>query len=223
MKRLFLSDLHLGDFNSKADKIIWIVNDEKPDEIYLVGDIVDLWKNRLSNIQQRHQPVFSMLYRISFKTRIVYIIGNHDEKLNRTDNYFRNFFFCESCEITIGDKRARIIHGHQYDDQIMKHYPFSLSLNFIHKIFIKTLKVDFKKFRFSLSSKKKRRNFSRVLDKIKEKVIKDNEEFDILIMGHTHVSEQSKLNKISYFNVGDWIENCTYAVEEEGKVCLKSF
>ena len=73
MKRIIISDLHLGSAYCKEEELLQFLNGLECDEIILAGDIVDFVKI----------PVFSeqsldILHKITSFPRVVYIIGNHD-------------------------------------------------------------------------------------------------------------------------------------------------
>ncbi len=48
VRSLFLSDLHLGCKFSRVDELFAFLGRIEPDQLYLVGDIVDGWKMKRS-------------------------------------------------------------------------------------------------------------------------------------------------------------------------------
>ena len=73
MKRVVISDLHIGSAYCKEEELSQFLNGLECDEIILAGDIVDFVKI----------PIFSelsleILRKIVAFPRVVYIIGNHD-------------------------------------------------------------------------------------------------------------------------------------------------
>ncbi|MBW6506810.1 MAG: UDP-2,3-diacylglucosamine diphosphatase [Rhodobacteraceae bacterium] len=84
-RAIFLSDLHLGARACRADKIADFLSHNSADTLYLVGDIFDLWHHNPSDWSPDHDRVVQMiLRRARADTRVVYLIGNHDEVLHRT-------------------------------------------------------------------------------------------------------------------------------------------
>jgi len=43
-KTVFISDLHIASKKSKADRINSFLKENEFDQIYLVGDIIDIWR-----------------------------------------------------------------------------------------------------------------------------------------------------------------------------------
>ena len=51
-----------------------------------------------------------------------------------------------------------------------------------------------------------------------------NDKINYFIFGHRHLPIEHQINdKCFYVNLGDWIENCTYALLENNKLELKKF
>jgi len=106
MKRVFMSDLHIGDGSMKDDfefdeELISFLEDAliPGSELIIVGDFLELLENRLIremgmipfedlilsldekiiwNIYKPHEKLFTTIRRLSKKHRIKYVVGNHD-------------------------------------------------------------------------------------------------------------------------------------------------
>ena len=74
MRRIILSDLHLGSLFSRENKILNFLKTEKFDELILAGDIIDFIK--VPKFTKCSLEIFNILSNLS--TPIIYIIGNHD-------------------------------------------------------------------------------------------------------------------------------------------------
>lgn len=223
LKRLFLSDVHIGDSRSQYQKVKQLIEDENPDEIYLVGDILDLWKENFNKIQLKYFDFLTFLYNLSFQKQIFYIIGNHEDTIQKNCFLFEKIKFYDSLDINIGNKKTRILHGHQYDKLVLRYYPLARLLTWIHEILIK-IGFDFSKFRFSLSSQQNKSIFAKSLQEIEDKTIEDNKrQYNIIIMGHTHIFKNINTSNTRYINLGDWIFNCSYAIEENERIVLKKY
>src|SRR5262245_41803320 len=83
VRALFISDVHLGTRNARADQLLDLLRCCEAEVIYLVGDIIDLWRvRRGAHWPQAHNDVLQKLMRKVRKgTRLVLIPGNHDEGL----------------------------------------------------------------------------------------------------------------------------------------------
>ena len=76
MKRIIISDTHIGTKFYKSEQLVSFLKTEDYDELILAGDIIDFIKI----------PVFSercleILEAIDYTKNIVYVVGNHDESL----------------------------------------------------------------------------------------------------------------------------------------------
>jgi len=216
MKRMFVSDLHIGDRGSHFKDAIEAIKKENPNELYLIGDILDLWKDKQYKIEDQYPDFFRFLK--SLKIPVTYIVGNHDECLNRNRWYFDHVKFVDNLDIPAGDKIIRVIHGHEYDFMFIEFYPVSRILNYIHKIFLRYLHIDLRYLRFGFSSKQKKNIglFKRIVGLVEERAIKDNRNCSFLVMGHTHLPKKAYIDKVKYINTGDWLTNRSYATEEDG-------
>ena len=82
----FLSDLHLGTKNCKADKCRKFLKHVRAGKIVLVGDIVDAWAlSRGSRWRRRHTRfVRTLLKKMEQEdVEVLYLRGNHDDILEK--------------------------------------------------------------------------------------------------------------------------------------------
>ena len=85
VESLFISDVHLGCRFSRATELFEFLGRYEPENLYLVGDIVDGWKLRRNFVWDDTasfvvRRVLGMLKR---GTRVFYATGNHDEVRRR--------------------------------------------------------------------------------------------------------------------------------------------
>ena len=84
VEALFVSDLHLGSKHSNVDKIITLLDDYIPNNLFLVGDIIDGWILSLK-WNDKHSTVLDRIKHLSNNgTKVIWIPGNHD-------NFMRDF------------------------------------------------------------------------------------------------------------------------------------
>ncbi len=87
-KILQLSDLHGKSFGKNNTKLIQCIDKEKPDVIFVTGDMIDSDK-------KNYDSVYELLKYISQKYKVYYITGNHEHKALERKNrelyleYFR--------------------------------------------------------------------------------------------------------------------------------------
>ena len=89
---IWISDVHLGYKDCKADYLLDFLNSVESDTLYLVGDIIDLWSmKRQFYWHPSHYQVLSCIQQKAANgTRVIYIPGNHDETFR---NYINQTLF----------------------------------------------------------------------------------------------------------------------------------
>lgn len=242
IRSVFISDTHLGSKHSKTKellKFLQLIDKDRPDYLYLVGDIIDGWKIRYDwcwnhdcNLILR--KIFSMM---KHGTKVIYITGNHDE-------FLRGFVDIEFSDITIVDeiihispdgKSILVIHGDKFDTIIrcaMKHTKFICYLgdwlynrlidmnyivNYIRKLFgfpywsaSKFVKHKFK------NAVKYIGGFEDVLSNYAKK-----KKCVGVICGHIHTPDIKSIDDIMYYNCGDFVESLTALIEyDSGQIVL---
>lgn len=216
MKRMFISDLHIGYHLSKYKLAIATINMENPDELYIIGDIIDLWRDNYYNIRNNFPDFFEWIRNLSTSKKVYWIIGNHDMMVPKYENTYTNINFSSTIDIELNnDKWVRIRHGHEYDGFIMNFYPLTVFLTWLQEYLYKHKDKD-----FSLSSKKHSWLYRYAVKKVKNMACRLNKDMDILIMGHTHIPEDTIIDGLRYMNTGDWVDSKSYIIEENGKLNL---
>ena len=83
LRTIFLSDVHLGSRDCRAQELLDFLASVEVDYLYLVGDIVDFWSLRKSFYwPQEHNEVLRAILDMAREgTEVTYIPGNHDEEL----------------------------------------------------------------------------------------------------------------------------------------------
>jgi UDP-2,3-diacylglucosamine pyrophosphatase LpxH len=227
---LFISDVHLSSKGSNTKELYKVLNKTQPKEIFLVGDIIDGWllKRRFYWTKEATDVIRKLLAYSNKGTKVVYIIGNHDDFLrDYSPQDFGNIELVDEYEwngylITHGDKYDGVVQLKWLG--IIGSYGYELAL-----IIDRTLK----KFGY-------KKSFSKMLkDKVKSavKFITDFERqlayqaqtrgLKGVICGHIHKPESKfievKNKKIHYLNCGDWIENNSYIVYKDKKFKINSY
>ncbi|MCY4365783.1 MAG: UDP-2,3-diacylglucosamine diphosphatase [Chloroflexi bacterium] len=82
-RAVFISDTHLGFERARVDALAHFLASHHSDHLYLVGDIVDVWRMRRKVYwPQAHSAIIEgLLERSGNGTQVHYIVGNHDEML----------------------------------------------------------------------------------------------------------------------------------------------
>jgi len=243
-KIYFVSDCHLGfpDYENSLmrEKIFvkWldkIKYDAK--EIYLLGDIFDFWFEYKTVVPKGYVRLLGKLAEITDSGIIVhYFTGNHDMWIF---DYFTKELnikiYREPVVRVINDKKFFIGHGDGLG-------PGDKGYKFIKKVFSNKLcQWLFARlhpnFGLSLAMffSEKSRTMNGRDDKIflgedKEKLILYSknkllkEHFDYFIFGHRHLPINLHIGDNSrYINLGDWINNYSYAVFDGNNLEIKYF
>lgn len=223
---LFLSDIHLGSKGSNAEQVLEVLKQHQPDYLFLVGDIIDGWllKKKFRWPQSHTNVIRKILSYSKNGTRVYYIPGNHDEFLREyLDQKFGNI---EIVNEIVLDKTF-ITHGDLYDG-VMKLKWLGILGSFGYDLAI-SIDRRMKKWGFKWSLSKFLKN--KVKEAVKFMTDFENElcrqaikhNCHTVICGHIHHPEDKMIGNVRYLNTGDWIENNSYIIYENGKYTVEKF
>lgn len=118
-KTVFISDLHLGDKRCQSEEVIAFLKNLECDNLFLVGDIIDGWTLvKRKEWTEDHSRIIRRLIKLSYKTKIHYIVGNHDDFIKpflKHSFSFGNIEFHRRYEYQTEQGLILVIHGDQYD------------------------------------------------------------------------------------------------------------
>lgn len=226
-RTLWISDTHLGGKNLKSDQLYEFLKKTESDYLYLVGDIIDLWK-----LQKKwHWPeINDRIVQLIFKkarngTKVFYLPGNHDAMLrNYAGGEINGIPICNELVHTLADGRTvLVLHGDQFDCIVQKSkwlanlgsllYDILLDINRVYNKY----KIFSRKQYFSISAYLKHRckkavnymgDFEQtLLIEVRKKKV------DGIICGHIHNASITSMENVVYANSGDWVESCTALAE----------
>jgi UDP-2,3-diacylglucosamine pyrophosphatase LpxH len=239
IKTVFISDIHLGTISCKSEQLLQflrILEQNTPKNIFLVGDIIDLWKLRRGfTWKPDHNTVIQKLLRFSRKgVKVIYVTGNHDD-------YFRTLPGMKFGDIevvdrydytTATDKKFLIIHGDQFDIFLNDNRILCLigSLAYDTLVVLNNWLSRLRKWLnlpyWSLSQylKRKAKSATNVIEIFEIKMVDTihKEGYDGVVCGHIHTADiKHCFDNFMYLNCGDWTESCTAIIEyEDGKISL---
>jgi UDP-2,3-diacylglucosamine pyrophosphatase LpxH/glycosyltransferase involved in cell wall biosynthesis len=227
-RTVFLSDLHLGTPDSKADEVVDFLKHIRCEKLVLNGDIIDGWAlKRGARWTSRHSRVIRRIIKMTErdKTEVVYLRGNHDEILERFMPlaFGRVRLVKEHIHTTPAGNRYLVVHGDGFDSVSTNHkwlamlgavgYDFLLRVNRIYNKW----RAWRGKEHFSLSKAVKARVKSAVcfVDRYEELLqeLARHRKCDGIICGHIHTPEDKRVGDIHYLNSGDWVESLTAIIE----------
>ena len=226
-RTIWISDIHLGTKGCKAAFLHDFLKQHDCDFLYLVGDIVDLWRMRRSWYwEQSHNNVVQAVLKKAKKgTSVIYVPGNHDEGARQYCNieFGEIRFLKEAVHRTADGKRLLVIHGDEFDG-IVKYARWLAVLGDVAYNFALVLNHWFNRVRnllgyryWSLSAYLKHRvkNAVAYIGEFEHSLSEEARRrgFDGVVCGHIHRAEIRDIGGILYCNDGDWVESCTALVE----------
>ena len=216
-KAVIVSDLHLGTKDSKAKEFIEFLEKHPTDLLILNGDIVDGWAlNRGAKWKKQHTNTISKILKVSNKTKVIWIRGNHDEFLAEfIGMHFGNIEIREDYVIS----NHYVFHGDVIDVFITK-YKWLAKIGSVGYDFALWLNRWYNRYRVWRGLP-----YQSISQEIKAGVTAATSyihDFEIaaikmaskhgcqgVICGHIHQPADLMINGARYLNSGDWIENRT--------------
>ena len=229
-RSIFISDVHLGTRDCKAEALNNFLKHNTCETLYLVGDIIDAWKiqrNKWRWKQSHTNVVRRILGHAKRGTRVVFVAGNHDEFLRPLIPYGIGFGLVEIANqaehIGRDGRHYLVVHGDMFDG-ITRVAPWLSWLGDGAYDIVLRLNTRFNWLRrrlgfgyWSLSRYLKHR-VKKAVDfvfQFEHNLVAycAKRGFDGVICGHIHHAEIKDINGITYMNDGDWVESCTALVE----------
>jgi len=226
-RSIFISDVHLGSKGSKAKYLLDFLRSTRCDNLFLIGDIIDIWAYKRSrHWSQLHTDVINLiLEKARTGTRVVYVPGNHDEDLRKycgldfgNVEVHRRFIH----ELSDG-RRMLLLHGDEFDHLIQcgkilsligdVGYEFLVKVNRWVNVIRRLMGAPYWSFSSYLKTRVKKAREH--IEKFENAVVNEarNLDLDGAICGHIHHAELGNRDGILYCNDGDWVESCTSIVE----------
>ena len=121
-RTVFISDVHLGSRGCSAEFLLDFLRTTECSKLYLVGDIVDFWsmKRRSYWPQEHNNVVRTILGKAKHDTEVIFVPGNHDEKVRDYDGMqFGNVQICnEHIHESRDGRKFLVVHGDQFDSVV---------------------------------------------------------------------------------------------------------
>ena len=229
-KSIFISDVHLGTKDCQAERLNNFLKHHSCEHLYLVGDIIDGWKitqNKWRWKQSHSNVIRRILGYAKRDTKVIYVLGNHDEFLRPYLQYNLGFGMIELHNqyehVGADGKRYLVVHGDLFDGITRlapwlsflgdKAYDAVLSMNSRLNWLLHRMGIGY----FSLSRFLKHRVKKAVdfIFQFERNLVSycSKRGYDGVICGHIHNAEIKNINGVVYMNDGDWVESCTALVE----------
>lgn len=205
-KYLIISDVHLGEKDCKPDILLKVLKQNKAENIIIAGDLFD--DHNLHRLKKDHWKVLSKLRKLSKKSNIIYLIGNHCFLKADFMSILLGFHCADEYIIESKDKRILVIHGDVFDIYFTK---YKYITNFIIGCYYFFRNYTPFADRFFRLFKAGTNDFVEKSSNIKRNALKYIEinNYDSVICGHTHLPEYTD----KYINTGSFCEEeCGYVI-----------
>ena len=227
-RTIWISDVHLGFKDCKADYLYTFLSNIKCDTLFLVGDIVDLWslKKRIF-WPEEHYHILLKFYELADKgTRVIYVPGNHDDPLRRFDGQRLGPIevALEYDYETVDGRKFLIFHGDAMDAYMKYDWLTKFAGDVLYHclLFINRWANKFRKWfgkpYFSLAGQIKDNvaGARQAINRYKQQCIDEAKRrgYDGVVCGHIHYPDLEVSKDFTYCNTGDWIESCTGLAED---------
>lgn len=243
VRTLFVSDVHLGSRHSQCEPFLQMLKLEHPRSLYLVGDILDGWRWPDAWIwKESFVSVLRVLEDLAESgTEIFYTPGNHDEFLRNPEAAEvarRHFPFIQIADEfvfqAVDGRRLLVTHGDHFDvveksaQWLSKMsswaYDTALSANWQLSRMLKS--EERSPYWLCATGKRRVKSLIRFLSGFESSILKHARErgCDGVVCGHLHTPAIVERDGMTYFNTGDWVENCTSLIEsEDGEFDIECF
>lgn len=232
-RTVWISDIHLGTRGCNAALLVDFLRSIECQTLYLVGDIVDGWQLRKGWFwPDAHNEVVRRVLKMAHRgTRVVFVVGNHDEVLR--DYAGLSFggveLVLEAVHVTADGRQLLVTHGDSFDSVVLyarwlaflgdKAYSLLLRLNILVNAVRRRLKQPY--WSLAAHMKRKVKNAVQYVCNYEEALASEarSRGLDGIVCGHIHCAEIRQIGDITYYNDGDWVESCTALVEaNEGAI-----
>ena len=167
-------------------------------------------------MEPQHQHILDLIEQISFRQKVVWVLGNHDN--GYVPKEFGKVFFTRVHAIK---QKLLIAHGDYFDDIMPKNRAFIKAFRLMHNLRVKLGARPIHVAHYA----KKWGIFYRVLRKnVMMNAVSCAMEngYEAVACGHTHYSEDRVVNGIRYLNTGAWTELPAYYIfVTDNKMILK--
>lgn len=228
LKALFISDTHLAPhYPERLTQLLKSIETEKPDKLYLLGDIFDRWAgwDNYPEFTAKIQQEFKI---IAKNCEIFFMTGNHDRLIKPHDMPLLSAtWLSDPSIITLGKNRIYLTHGDKLctQDRLLRWFTPFHDAHITNYLFLK-LPLKFRRKVVTSSktiSKQNRKTFDLntiELDlKLVARELRENHA-DFVIHGHTHRPQHHK--NPERYTLGSWEENPVYLRFLDGNFSYES-
>lgn len=234
-RTVWISDVHLGSKACRANDLLAFLKSLDCEQLYLVGDIIDLKSLRRSFYWPSiHTEVLREFLAISKAgTRVTFIPGNHDDDFRKLAGLRVGEIEIRThaVHLTLTGQRLLVLHGDEFDNLIKSNtrmvsvgtiaYGALLRLNRVVDWTNSLLGRPY--FSLAQAVKSRVKNARHYVERFKRACLLAAQEagMDGVVSGHIHRADVSYRDGVMYCNGGDWVESCSAVVEDDqGRLSL---
>lgn len=230
---LVVSDMHVGNPYSEARRRLGAFFDFARRERFNVcinGDGFEILQASFSTLAHDSVEVLNRIRsHIDAGLRVYYVVGNHDIILEQFLQSWSSIEITPFLNVSVGDRRVRIEHGHLYDPSFVRSPGFYEFITKAAGPFLRiypdvyrlwTLWENFWQRLRSWRSKSlvERSVYYQAADMLLQRG------FDVVVFGHTHRPEDVQLGPgRRYINSGNWVRGGSYVQIADGCIELKQW
>jgi UDP-2,3-diacylglucosamine pyrophosphatase LpxH len=204
---VILSDLHLGACNSRTSEILRFLDTVRTPRLLIAGDLFE--SPVLHGLRPQDIDVLTALREKSRHVSIEWLRGNHDPP----ESWYRGLLGMEPLDelvLPVGNTRYLVCHGHAWDRSLNWPRPIIRSADFIYH---GSQRLD-RSHRVARWLKRRSKVFVRAVDRLRQHAVAEARRrgLDGIILGHSHVVEERRLEGVHYLNCGCWTEQPSHFV-----------
>ena len=234
-RTVLISDVHLGTRGCKDKQLLAFLKSFDSEYLFLVGDIIDGWRLKQSFYwNETHNSIIREILKKAKKgTKVVWVIGNHDEFMRPHLEHlgsFGNLEIVNEYKHEMAGRNYWIVHGDEFDG-IVRYHKWVAILGDAGYTILLWLNRHFNKFRalfnlgyWSLSAfiKHKVKSAVNFMLEFEVSLAREAEKrgYDGVVCGHVHNAEMKKIGNVHYINTGDWVESCSAVIEKDNKLSI---
>lgn len=226
-RTVWISDVHLGNKNSKAEALLDFLRKNDFETLYVVGDLIDIsaLKQRIFWPQEHNDVIQKLLRKGRKGAEIIYIPGNHDEHVG---SYLGNYGSIKvqknAMHLTADGRRILVFHGHELDAVVQNlgwlghvgDFGYGLLLRCNGAVNVARRLIGLGDWSLSAYVKGRVKNVLHFIGDFEEAAVRYSRTHaaDGAVCGHIHSATIRKIGSADYYNAGDWVESCSALVED---------